>query len=43
MPTIDKCENCGRRGGYAKDADTKVCARCAGPAEDATPTDDDQN
>ncbi len=29
MPTLKKCEKCGREGGYAVHENDEVCARCA--------------
>ena len=28
MPTIAKCKECGRKGGYGTDEAAAVCARC---------------
>ena len=39
MPTIDKCKECGREGGYGKSVDKKICARCERKGD----TEDDNN
>ena len=31
MPIVKVCKKCGRKGGYGRDGNTGICARCEAP------------